>query len=137
MQNLTFRKLSEQHKDYNDAREAKKKTTKQRFDKMRSKWSQSERLVCTLNGSFMLHSLNASCIQDTEAEDLTLKIEDIKKNEKNRARRIKNLQVEIAKMTSELETPLQTESTSDLNDELVSFAYSIPCYPFLTHVEPL
>jgi hypothetical protein len=52
--------------------------------------------------------------QDTEADDLTLKLENLKKDEKNRVKRIKVLENEVTKMTSELEKPVKTEKMEDV-----------------------
>ena len=57
--------------------------------------------------------------QEAEAEDAMLKLENLKKSEKDRVKRIKALQAEIAKITSELKSPVETESMEDINDELV------------------
>jgi structural maintenance of chromosomes protein 5 len=65
-------------------------------------------------------------MQDQEAEDLSLKLEDLKKNEKGRARRIKTLETEIAKMESELENPPSIESMEAVNDDQVSISFLIP-----------
>jgi hypothetical protein len=42
---LVSRRLSDKHKELHEAREAKKRATKQKFDKMKKKWQQSEELV--------------------------------------------------------------------------------------------
>src|ERR1700721_1335049 len=79
---------------------------------------------------FVARSLRATClnvlpfIQDQEAEDLSLKLEDLKKNEKGRARRIKTLETEIAKMKDELENPPKIESMDAVNDDQVSIHFS-------------
>jgi hypothetical protein len=114
---LVSRRLSDKHKELNEAREAKKKATKQKFDKMKKKWQQSEQLVRKI-----CHASQSPSNMDekeSEAEDVTIKLQDLKKNEKDRLKRIKALETEIAKITSELEKPVETEKMEDINDDLV------------------
>jgi hypothetical protein len=46
----TFREFTDMHHTYADTRDDKKKETKRKFDRMRTKWNQSERLVrCSID----------------------------------------------------------------------------------------
>lgn len=52
---------------------------------------------------------------------MTLKLYNLKKDEKERVRKIKTLENEIVKIKTELEKPVEKENPDDLVDELVCF----------------
>ena len=59
--------------------------------------------------------------QDTDAEELIVKLQNLKKQEKTRVKKIKLLETEINKIKTELEKPVEAENMDDLNAELVRF----------------
>ena len=67
------------------------------------------------------HGLNVGCFQDAEAEDLTTKLDQLKKDEKDRQRKIKELENSIEKIKAELAIPLETENADELMTEHVKF----------------
>lgn len=62
-----------------------------------------------------------SFIQEADAEDLTLKLDRLKKEEKDRIRKIKALEAEIARTKEELaKVPdVKPEKMEDLQNEMV------------------
>lgn len=69
-------------------------------------------------------------VQEGEAEDLTLKLDSLKKREKERIRRIKTLEQEISRTEEELAKPpdVKLEKEEDLAAEAVGFgSFFHPC----------
>jgi hypothetical protein len=56
---------------------------------------------------------------------VTDKLQNLKKEEKARIKKIKTLETEIAKIKSDLEKPVETENMDDLNAELVRFTWHL------------
>lgn len=60
--------------------------------------------------------------QEGEAEDLGLKLDRLKKDEKERVRKIKNLEGNISRLEAELAKPaVKLEKNEDLVNEMVPF----------------
>ncbi|KAG5644817.1 hypothetical protein DXG03_007639 [Asterophora parasitica] len=78
-----LKKLDAEHREHERNREDMKKTTQAKFNKMKMKWTASEKL-------------------ETDAEELTAKLDRLKKEEKDRLKRIKALEVEIERTKEEL-----------------------------------
>ncbi|KAF8329916.1 hypothetical protein F5887DRAFT_1182074 [Amanita rubescens] len=96
--NELLSKLEENLKRRESDRDRMKKSTKDNFQKMLSQWQRSEKL-------------------DTEADDLQSKIDQLKKDEKDRQRRIKEIERDIEQTRQELAVPVKTENAEDLNHE--------------------
>ncbi|KAK2463737.1 hypothetical protein APHAL10511_004230 [Amanita phalloides] len=91
-------KLEDSFKQRERDRENMKQSTQDKFQQMLAKWERCERL-------------------DSDADDLLTKLDQLKRDEKDRQRRIKELEKEIEQTRKDLETPVKTENSDDLNDE--------------------
>ncbi|KAG6836487.1 hypothetical protein H0H93_007586 [Arthromyces matolae] len=80
---LLSRKLETDHKEYEKTRDDFKKTAQAKFNKMKTKWVASEKL-------------------ETEAEELTSKLDLLKAQEKERLRKIANAEAEIERTRDHL-----------------------------------
>jgi hypothetical protein len=97
-----------------------KKSTKAKFEKMQIKWNASEKYVRILSTSFSLFISNTTaCIQENEAEELTMKLDLLKKEEKERGKKIKNLEADIVKVKAEIDNPVKLEKVEVLIEEAV------------------
>ncbi|KAF8076878.1 hypothetical protein FPV67DRAFT_1605252 [Lyophyllum atratum] len=95
-----LKKLDVDHKEHDRSRDDIKKTTVAKFNKMRTKWNASEKL-------------------EQDAEELTAKLDRLKREEKDRARRIKGLEAEIEKTKEELAKLMEVklEKAEDIGAE--------------------
>lgn len=62
----------------------------------------------------MLNSL-----QENEAEDVTNRLDGLKRAEKDRAKKIKDLENQLRKMQDELDNPPKLEDLEAINNEIV------------------
>ncbi|TFK43988.1 P-loop containing nucleoside triphosphate hydrolase protein [Crucibulum laeve] len=95
-----LKKLEESHKSLERERDDMKKSTQAKFRTMSTKWSASDKL-------------------ESEAEDITTRLGQLKRDEKERARKIKTLEMDIAKLEEHLAKPptVKLEKMEDLNAE--------------------
>ncbi|KAF8634626.1 hypothetical protein AX15_000803 [Amanita polypyramis BW_CC] len=91
-------KLEGNSKQRERERENMKRCTKEKFGQMLNQWHKCEKL-------------------DSEADDLTSRIDQRKKDENDRQRRIRDLEKDIAQITKELAAPVKTEDPNDLDKE--------------------
>ncbi|KAH7926802.1 P-loop containing nucleoside triphosphate hydrolase protein [Leucogyrophana mollusca] len=91
--------LAQKYKEYDKLREKKKGASRQKFQQMKTKWAESDKL-------------------DVDADELTNKLDGLKKAEKERARKIKELQAQIDKWQRELDNPPELENVQAINDEM-------------------
>lgn len=110
-----------QHKEHDKDRDAMKKSTRNKFDKMKSKWDASEKYVCIFPPPHFPCSFLMlwPSMQENEAEELTLKLASLKKEEKERGRKIKNLEAEIVKVKAQIDSPVKLEKVEVLIEETV------------------
>lgn len=90
-----------------------------KITKMKAKLTAGEKLVCPI--TFYAFIICSNVSQESDAEDLSLRLDRLKKEEKERARKIKNLETEIIKTKEELAKPpdVKLEKLSDVIDDLV------------------
>ncbi|KAI6127379.1 hypothetical protein EDD16DRAFT_283257 [Pisolithus croceorrhizus] len=93
------RQLALQHKDLEKIREKKKNATRQKFQQMKTKWQDGERL-------------------ENVAEDITGKLDGLKRSEKDRLKKMKDLQSQMKKFQYELDNPPELEDIQDITSEL-------------------
>ncbi|KAG5651262.1 hypothetical protein H0H81_009306, partial [Sphagnurus paluster] len=95
-----LKKLDADHKEHEKTRDEFKKTLVAKFNKMKNKWSASEKL-------------------EQEAEDLSSKLDRLKKDEKERLRKIKGFEAEIERTKEELAklSQVKLEKPEDLQAE--------------------
>ncbi|PFH50400.1 hypothetical protein AMATHDRAFT_61100 [Amanita thiersii Skay4041] len=90
--------LEKQVKSQDKRREDLKKSTLDKFKQMVKQWEKNEKL-------------------DNESEDISAALDGLKREEKDRQRRIKVLESEVTQTKEELGKPLEVESVDDLNEE--------------------
>ncbi|KAH9942592.1 P-loop containing nucleoside triphosphate hydrolase protein [Amylocystis lapponica] len=101
---LEFKQALElQIQDVNGKREAKKTSTKRRFQAMERKFADNERM-------------------ETETEEAKNKLDSLKKNEKERLKDIAKLERTIASQQQQLDNPVKTENIDDINNEIKRLA---------------
>ncbi|KAH7887410.1 hypothetical protein F5I97DRAFT_1925860 [Phlebopus sp. FC_14] len=93
------RQLGAQYKELEKIREKKKNASKQKFQQMKAKWADSERL-------------------EGEAEEVTNKLDGLKKAEKDRLKKIKDLQNQIRKWQETIANPPQLEDEQAITEEM-------------------
>jgi hypothetical protein len=67
----------------------------------------------------LLTAVAIASIQETDAEELTLKLDLLKKEEKERGKKIKYLEAEIVKVKGEIDNPVKLEKMEVLIEEMV------------------
>ncbi|KAG8218951.1 hypothetical protein J3R82DRAFT_4662 [Butyriboletus roseoflavus] len=91
--------LAAQYKEFEKAREKKKNASKAKFQQMKARWHESDHL-------------------ENEAEDVTNKLVGLKRAEKDRAKKIKDLENQIRKMQDEIDNPPELEDLQAINNEI-------------------
>ncbi|KAF5388335.1 hypothetical protein D9615_000804 [Tricholomella constricta] len=99
-----LKKLDADHKEHDKTREDIKKTTVAKFNKMKAKWTASEKL-------------------ETDADELTSRLDRLKKEEKDRVKRIKGLEIDVDKTKEELAK--LSEVKPEKHEDLVAEARQI------------
>ncbi|THH15953.1 hypothetical protein EW146_g4614 [Bondarzewia mesenterica] len=93
------KRLEDRHKQLNAQREKKKKDVQKKFKSMKSKWAENERL-------------------ENEADSVSTQLSNLKKNEKDRMRKIRELDGRIKDMQHQLDNPVKTEPMDDVLAEI-------------------
>lgn len=57
--------------------------------------------------------------QETQAEDISNKLSNLKKEEKNRAKKIQDVEKTVQKLQADLERPVEVESMTEVDEETV------------------
>ncbi|KAG6331319.1 hypothetical protein ID866_7768 [Astraeus odoratus] len=96
---VMLEQLGIQYKELDKVREKKKNASKQKFQQMKTKWADSERL-------------------ENEAEDITTKLDGLKRAEKDRLKKIKDMQSQIIKWQQEVDNPPELEDIQAINEEI-------------------
>ncbi|KAH7912946.1 hypothetical protein BJ138DRAFT_1147123 [Hygrophoropsis aurantiaca] len=91
--------LGRKYKEYEKLRERKKAASKQKFQQMKAKWGESDKL-------------------EADAEEITNKLDGLKKAEKDRARKIKELQGQVDRWQRDLDNPPDLEDLQEITDEM-------------------
>ncbi|KAG1833286.1 P-loop containing nucleoside triphosphate hydrolase protein [Suillus subluteus] len=91
--------LAVQHREYEKAREKKKTASRQKFQQMKNKWSENDKL-------------------ERDAEDVTNKLDGLKRAEKERVKKIKEIQGHNEKWQKELDNPPKLEDVEAINAEM-------------------
>jgi hypothetical protein len=112
------KRLETRLKRINDQRDGKKEAAKKRFKSMKVKWDDNEKLVY-YRLSFWCSHLTCRSSQESQAEDISNKLSNLKKEEKSRAKKIQEIEQSIQKLQAELAKPLQVENMSEIDEEIV------------------
>lgn len=113
-----IRKLEAEYKELDKKRDGMKATIQAKLGKMKNKLAASDKLVCY---NCVFCATYPHIMQETEADELSLRLDRLKKEEKERARKIKSLEAEIARTKEELAKPpdVKLEKLQDVLDEIV------------------
>lgn len=71
-------------------------------------------------------------MQESRAEEISNKLSNLKKEEKNRAKKIQEVERIIQKLQEDLAKPFQTENMTEIDDEIVRFSAFAKCVFFQT-----
>jgi hypothetical protein len=66
-------------------------------------------------------------LQETQAEEISNKFSNLKKEEKNRAKKIQDVEKTIQTLQADLEKPVEVENMADVDDEIVRLFTSYIC----------
>jgi hypothetical protein len=122
------KRLETRLKRLNEQRDGKKEAAKKRFRSMKAKWTENEKLVYYLL-SMPIFSPTGRTMQESRAEEISNRLSNLKKEEKNRAKKIQEVERTIQKLQEDLARPSQVENMTEIDDEIVS-AFLYPCKDF-------
>ncbi|KAI0287939.1 hypothetical protein B0F90DRAFT_1827934 [Multifurca ochricompacta] len=91
--------LESRLKRVNDQRDGKKESAKRRFRAMKTKWDESEKL-------------------ETQAEEISNKLSNLKKEEKSRAKRVQELEKGVQMLQADLAKPLEVEDIAAIDEDI-------------------
>lgn len=69
-------------------------------------------------------------MQESRAEEISNKLSNLKKEEKNRAKKIQEVERTIQKLQEDLEKPVQIENMTEIDDEIVRLRASAKFFFF-------
>lgn len=113
-----IRKLEVEYKELDKKRDGMKTTIQAKLVKMKNKLGASDKLV---RYNYIVCAAYPHIMQETDADELSLRLDRLKKEEKERARKIKSLEAEIVRTKDELAKPpdVKLEKIQDVLDEIV------------------
>ena len=107
-------------KRINEQRDGKKDVAKKKFKSMKTKWDENEKLVTLL--SVRLEFSPIGCItQEARAEEISNSLSNLKKEEKNRAKKIQESERAVQNLQADLAKPIPVEDMSEIDEEIVCF----------------
>ncbi len=91
-----------------------------KFKSMKTKWDENEKLVTLL--SVRLEFSPIGCItQEARAEEISNSLSNLKKEEKNRAKKIQESERAVQNLQADLAKPIPVEDMSEIDEEIVCF----------------
>lgn len=111
------KRLETRLKRINEQRDGKKEATKKRFRSMKTKWDENEKLVRLMTVRFRVSY--DPITQETRAEEISNSLSNLKKEEKNRAKKIQDIEQLVQKLQADLAKPVQVEDMSEIEEESV------------------
>ena len=111
------KRLETRLKRINEQRDGKKEATKKRFRSMKTKWDENEKLVRLMTVRFRVSY--DPITQETRAEEISNSLSNLKKEEKNRAKKIQDIEQLFQKIQADLAKPVQVEDMSEIEEESV------------------
>lgn len=111
------KRLETRLKRINEQRDGKKEATKKRFRSMKTKWDENEKLVRLTTVRFRVSY--DPITQETRAEEISNSLSNLKKEEKNRAKKIQDIEQLVQKIQADLAKPVQVEDMSEIEEESV------------------
>lgn len=111
------KRLETRLKRINEQRDGKKEATKKRFRSMKTKWDENEKLVRLMTVRFRVSY--DPITQETRAEEISNSLSNLKKEEKNRAKKIQDIEQLVQKIQADLAKPVQVEDMSEIEEESV------------------
>jgi structural maintenance of chromosomes protein 5 len=122
------KRLETRLKRLNEQRDGKKEAAKKRFRSMKAKWDENEKLVYQLLSIPLVFSPTGCTMQESRAEEISNRLSNLKKEEKNRAKKIQEVERTIQKLQEDLAKPFQTENMTEIDDEIVRFSAFAKCF---------
>ncbi|SRR5260221_7612523 len=116
------KRLETRLKRLNEQRDGKKEAAKKRFRSMKAKWDENEKLVYQLLSIQLVFSPTDRTMQESRAEEISNRLSNLKKEEKNRAKKIQEVERTIQKLQEDLAKPFQIENMTEIDDEIVRFS---------------
>ena len=110
-------------KRINERRDGKKDAAKKKFKSMKAKWDENEKLVRILS-VHLEFSLIGYITQEARAEEISNSLMNLKKEEKNRAKKIQEFERLVQTLQADLAEPIQVEDMSDIDEEIVCLFFS-------------
>jgi len=80
-----------------------------------------------LSSVHQVSSLTSCTTQEARAEEISNSLSSLKKDEKNRAKKIQEVERTIQKLQGELEKPIQVENMSKIDEEMVRSSLLTGC----------
>jgi hypothetical protein len=75
--------------------------------------------------------------QESRAEEVSNKLSNLKREEKNRAKKIQDVERTIQSVQADLAKPIQVESMTEIDDEMVRLCPFVECtFPNLWSASP-
>ncbi len=112
------KQLDTRLKRLDEQRDGKKEAARRRFRAMGAKRDESEKLVChsPLCLPFFIY---LAFPQDTQAEEISNKLSNLKNTEKARAKKIQDIEATVQRLQADLEKPRDVENMDDIEGEVV------------------
>jgi hypothetical protein len=66
--------------------------------------------------------------QETQAEEISNKLSNLKKEEKNRAKKIQEVEKTVQTLQADLEKPVKVENMADVDEEIVRLYHFLDLY---------
>lgn len=115
------KRLDMRLKRLNEQRDGKKESAKKKFRSMKAKWDENDKLVYILASFYLVFSSTGHTTQETRAEEISNRLSNLKKEEKDRAKKIHDVERVVQTLQAELEKPIKAENMTDIDEEMVCF----------------
>ncbi len=80
-----------------------------------------------LTSVHLVFSSTRCTTQESRAEEISNKLSNLKKEEKNRAKKIQEVERTIQNVQADLAKPIQVESMTEIDDEMVRLCPFVEC----------
>ena len=90
-----------------------------------------------LTSVHLVFSSTRCATQESRAEEISNKLSNLKREEKNRAKKIQDVERTIQNVQADLAKPIQVESMTEIDDEMVRLCPFVECtFPNLWTASP-
>ncbi|KAH9983439.1 hypothetical protein BJV74DRAFT_797421 [Russula compacta] len=112
------KRLETRLKRINEQRDGKKESAKRKFRSMKAKWDENDKLVYILASFYLIFSSTGHTTQESRAEEISNRLSNLKKEEKDRAKKIHDVERVVQTLQAELEKPIKVENMTDIDEEM-------------------